>query len=72
MPESNIKQGFWTKLLLNGSGQPIARENATMMTTLENGQHILYVFGGSPMIPGQANFEIFKINPGKKTWTKVD
>ena len=27
----NVKKGFWYKLLLNGSGQPVARENATMM-----------------------------------------
>lgn len=60
--------GFWQKLLLNGSGQPIARENATLMPILENGQMCLYLFGGSPMITGQFNFEIYKINPSKKTW----
>ena len=35
--DPNMKQGYWQKLLLNGSGQPIARENSTLMPTLENG-----------------------------------
>jgi len=35
--DQGVKQGFWTKLLLKGSGCPVARENATMMPTLEFG-----------------------------------
>lgn len=70
-PEESHIKGFWNKLLLNGSGQPIARENPTMMPALENGQLVLYLFGGSPMITGQFSFEIYKINPSKKSWAKV-
>ena len=66
--QDNVKNGFWSKLLLNGSGQPVARENATLMPTFENGQVNLYLFGGSPMTTGQFNFEIYKINPNKQTW----
>ena len=32
---------------------------------------VLYLFGGSPMIPGLQNFEIFEINPTKKSWSKI-
>ena len=42
------------------------------MPTLENGQLILYLFGGSPMTTGQFNFEIYKINTNRQTWQKVD
>ena len=35
--EDNLKKGYWQKLLLTGSGQPVARENATLMPILENG-----------------------------------
>ena len=31
------RNGFWMKLLLNGSGVPIARENSTLMPKIENG-----------------------------------
>ena len=61
----NVKQGFWTKLILNGSARPIAKENATLMPALEDGQLVLYLFGGSPMITGQYMFEIFKINTNR-------
>lgn len=70
-PEEGPKIGFWSKLLLNGSSQPIARENATMMPLVENGQLVLYIFGGSPMITGQFMFDVYKVNPSAKTWAKV-
>ena len=63
---------FWSKLVLKGSGQPIARENSTLMPALENGQPIIYLLGGSPMITGQFSFEIYKINPGKQTWERIN
>lgn len=68
----DVKNGFWYKLILNGSGQPVARENATLMPMLENGQLVLYLLGGSPMTTGQFMFEIFKINPNRQTWEKVE
>ena len=69
--DKSTKVGFWSKLLLTGSGQPMARENSTLMPSVENGMLILYLFGGSPMIPGLQKFEIFKINPQKRKWHKV-
>ena len=63
--KKNTKEGFWSKLPLNGSGQSIARENATMMPMMEHGQLVLYLLGGSPLLTGQSNFEIHKINPDK-------
>ena len=29
--EQCVKKGFWSKLILNGSARPIAKENATLM-----------------------------------------
>ena len=66
------REGFWLKLFLNGSGQPIAREHATLMPFVENGQLCLYLFGGAPMVTGQFNFEIYKINTVKQTWTRLE
>ena len=48
----NVRKCFWHKLILNGSARPIAKENSTLMPMVENGQMILYLFGGSPMITG--------------------
>ena len=70
--EQCVKQGFWSKLILNGSARPIAKENATLMPIQENGVFTMYLLGGSPMITGQFMFEIYKINPSKQTWAKVE
>ena len=49
----------------------MAREYSTLMPMTENGMLVLYLFGGSPMIPGIQNFEMFKINPSRKKWGKI-
>ena len=36
-----------------------------MMPMMEQGQLVLYLLGGSPLLTGQSNFEIHKINPDK-------
>ena len=69
--QESEKQGFWSKLILNGSQRPIAKENATLMPIFENGFFVLYLLGGSPMITGQFMFEIYRINPDKQTWEQV-
>lgn len=70
--DDKVIQGFWYKLQLNGSGQPVARENATLMPIMENGNLCLYLFGGSPMTTGQFNFEMYKIHPSKNAWQKIE
>ena len=50
----------------------MARENSTLMPLVKNGYLVLYLFGGSPMIPGLQNFEIFEISPSKKSWSKLE
>ena len=42
------------------------------MPIQENGIFMMYLLGGSPMITGQFMFDIYKINPSKKTWAKVE
>ena len=71
-PDESVLSGFWSRVKLNGSSMPVAKENATLMPALENGQLVIYCFGGSPMITGQFNFEIFKINPQAQQWSKVN
>ena len=42
------------------------------MPILEKGVFVLYLLGGSPMITGQFMFDLYKINPAKQTWSKVE
>ena len=65
-PEQIEMKGFWEKLLLTGSGQPVCRENATLMFGGNLGYHSLYLIGGAPVKTGTYPFEVFQINPSKK------
>ena len=70
-PEQVEMKGFWEKLLLTGSGQPVCRENATLMFGGNLGYRSLYLIGGAPVKTGAYPFEVFQINPGKNQWVKV-
>ena len=71
-PERVEMKGWWEKLMLTGSGQPVCRENATLMFGGNLGYHSLYLIGGAPVKTGAYQFEVFRINPSKKQWVKVE
>ena len=42
------------------------------MPMIEDGQFVMYLLGGAPLMTGQFPFDMFKIDPHHQKWSKVN